>query len=118
MNTLATYTIQVDAENLDSAAIEALRVAIHDGVGNTLHEGDLPEAIGSAVKGWSVTLSSIATADSDPEAQAAIALLRGKGYAVAAFSPNALGKMPSAEMEPFLQKMGNEAIDDLGDNDD
>ncbi|MCS7527041.1 hypothetical protein N0609_12065 [Pseudomonas aeruginosa] len=43
----------------------------------------------------------------------AIQLLREDGYAVVVFSPERLGRMSREDMESFLMKMGNEAIDEL-----
>lgn len=116
MNVVSTFTVQISTTGIDTTYTEALRAAIHNSIGAAIHEGDVPAATANAVNSWSVALSSSATADSDSDAQAAIELLRSKGYAVAVFSATDLGNMTVSEMEPYLKQMGKEAIEELDDD--
>jgi hypothetical protein len=113
VKTVSTFSVQIILDSNVNLDAEVMRVAISDGFGAALHEGDVTEATAKAVDSWSVTHISSTANDPDPDVQIALATLRGRGYAVAAFSPQMLGKMTVDEMEPFLMKMGTEAIEDM-----
>lgn len=95
---------------------EALAKGVSSAIDTASVEGDLDslEHAGSELLGWTVTPISThpITDEVRDEAEVAIALLRAKGYAVAAFSPADLGSMPVEQMDSFLLKMGQEAAEE------
>lgn len=120
MAKVATFSVQLQLADKPTIDVEALRTAISESIGNTMHEGDLCSETASAVTGWTVAHVCTSTEgdSADQEALDAILALRSKGYAVVAFSPKQLGSMAQEEMQPFLEKMGLEAIEESADEDE
>lgn len=116
MKKIVHLAVHLTVQEQSTIDADELAKEISQAIDTANIEGDMPsiEDAGNTLLGWSVTpvATHHITDELRDEVAAALALLRAKGYAVAAFSPADLGSMPVEQMDAFLLKMGQEAAEE------